>query len=527
MLKKRWVKITVGSVAVLLILIVAAPFLVNGDAFRPAITGQLSTALGRQVSLGHLSFSLLRGSLVANNISIADDPAFSNTPFLQAKSLSIGVEVLPLLFHHSLHVTRLTIDTPFIHLIHADNGRWNFSSLATANSNSAGQKPSSLPDLTVGKLQIKDGSATVSSLPAVGQPFTYSGINFTVRELSFLKSFPFELSASLPGSGSLKLTGSAGPLNQTNAADTPFNASLSLKNFDPIASGVVDSSTGITMNVDLNAQLDSNGSTLNGSGSIQAAHLKLARTGSPSPQPVRVDFALTNNLAARTGRISDLTIHAGSVAAQVTGGFQLQPHVVVLDLHLAAPNLPIDQFEELLPAFGVTLPSGSSLKGGTLTANLSVSGPATATSIAGPIEIDNTTLAGFDLGSKIQGLNPFGGTGKGTNIQTLKTTVNSTPQMTQFSGIYGNLPQLGTATGSGTVSPAGNLNFQMVATLSSNNAVGAVANQASNAVHSLIGGFLHSKSKPAASTVSHGIPLTITGTAQKPSIRANLKAMFK
>ncbi|HVC48409.1 MAG TPA: AsmA family protein [Terracidiphilus sp.] len=526
-MKKRWVKITVASAAAILILILVAPFLVNADTFRPTIASRLSTALGRPVSLGHLTFSLLRGSLVANDISIADDSAFSNTPFLQAKSFSIGVEVLPLLFHHSLHITRLAVDSPSIHLIHADNGRWNFSSLGVASSNTSTQKSSALPNLTVGKLEIKDGSATVSTLPAVGNPFVYSGINLTVRQLSFIRSFPFELSAKLPGSGSLRLTGSAGPLNQVNAADTPFNASFSLKNFDPVASGVVEPSTGIGMNVDLNAQLASDGSTLTSSGSIQAAHLKLARTGAPSPQPVHIDFAVTNNLAARAGRVSNLTIHAGSVAAQVTGGFQLQPHAVLLSLHLAAPNLPIDQLEKLLPAFGVTLPSGSSLKGGTLTANLAISGPATATSITGPVEIDNTKLAGFDLGSKIQGLSPFGGTGQGTDIQTLRTTVSSTPQITQFSSIYGNLPQLGTATGSGTVTPAGNLNFQMVATLSSKNAVGAAANQAVNTVSNFVGGFFHPNSKPAASTANRGIPLTITGTAKSPSIRANLRAMLK
>ena len=56
------------------------------------------------------------------------------------------------------------------------------------------------------------------------------------------------------------------------------------------------------------------------------------------------------------------------------------------------------------------LPTGSSLQGGTLTANIAVTGPATTATLAGPVEIDNTKLAGFDLGSKIQGLNPFGGT---------------------------------------------------------------------------------------------------------------------
>ena len=93
--------------------------------------------------------------------------------------------------------------------------------------------------------------------------------------------------------------------------------------------------------------------------------------------------------------------------------------------------------------------------------------------------------------------------------------------------ITGNLPQIGTATGSGTVAPSGALDFKMSATLSSNNVVGAVANQAMNTVGNYIGGFLHPNQKPAASNASRPIPLTITGTASSPTIRANVVAMFK
>ena len=79
----------------------------------------------------------------------------------------------------------------------------------------------------------------------------------------------------------------------------------------------------------------------------------------------------------------------------------------MLDLHIAAPSLPIDQVERLLPVVGIHLPAGSSLQGGTLTANITITGPATTTTLAGPVEIDNTKLLGFDLASKIEGMNPL------------------------------------------------------------------------------------------------------------------------
>lgn len=525
-MQKRWVKATVVAVALVIVVIGLIPFLINADTFRPQLEEQISSALGRKVALGHLSFSLFTGSIVAEDISIADNPAFSTSPFLQAKSLYIGIRVGKFLFHHQVQITRFTVESPAIQLIHAENGTWNFSNLGDAAPKSASRQESTIPDLTVDELKIKNGSATVSSVPAIGKPFVYKNINLTITRLSFRKSFPFKLSAGLPGTGSFELSGNAGPLSQRDAADTPFRANLQLKNFDPVAAGVVNPSKGISMSVDINAQVASDGTTLTSTGKIQASRLQLARTGSPAPQPVNIDYAISDNLDARTGRVSDISIHTGNVAAHITGSYRLTAQAIVLNLHLAAPNLPVDQLEQLLPAFGVRLPSGSSLHGGTLTASLAITGPATATTITGPVQVDNTQLAGFDLGSKIQGINPLSGASGGTAIQTVRTDVNSSPESTQFNNIYASVPQIGTANGSGTVSPTGALDFNLVAKFNSSTGVGAVANQAVNAVDSFVGGFLHPKTKTTTST-NNGIPLTITGTTTNPSIRANIRAMLK
>lgn len=528
-MQKRWVRIAIAAAAVLVLILVLVPLFVNADTFRPTVENQLSQSLGRHVSLGHLGFSLLRGSLVARDVAIADDPAFSASSFLSAKSLRIGVEVGPLLFRRQVHITRLIVDSPSIHLIHAGNGRWNFSSLGGASSTSSnpGQGPTQVPDLTVAQLTISGGSVTVSSLPAVGNPLVYNAVNVSAKNFSFRSSFPFQLSASLPGSGSLNLSGDAGPLNQQNAADTPFHATLGVKHFDPVAAGVVQPAQGIAMIVDLDAQVTSDGRTLTSSGKIQADHLQLARNGSPAPQPVLIDYSVSGDLGTESGHVNDLAVHTGSVAVHITGNVRLTPQAALLDLHLGAPNLPVDQLEQLLPAVGVMLPSGSRLRGGTLTANLAITGPATATTIAGPVEIDNSTLAGFDLGSKIDGLKLLGKSGGGTEIQLLRATLNASPQITQISNIDANLPQIGTATGSGTVAPSGALDFKMNATIASANAAGAAANKAMNAAASYVSGFLHRNQAPAATPTNRSIPVTVTGTTQKPSIHANVMAMLK
>jgi len=532
-MQKRWVKIAIGVVAAFVLLLVLVPLFVNADTFRPTMEDQLSSLLGRRVTFDHLSFSLFGGKLVAENIAIADDPAFASTPFLKANKLNIGVEVAPLLFSRQVRITDFNVDSQAIQLIQNHAGKWNFSSIGgSAAKPASAQKPTSIPDLTVGQLKINDGSVTVSSVPPTGKPFVYSGVDLGVKQFSFAKSFPFDLSAKLPAGGTLKLTGNAGPLSEKDASDTPFKADLQIRNLDPVAAGLIDPGKGITMVDDIDAQIASNGTTATSTGKIRASKLQLARTGAPAAQPVDIDYQLSDDLDARTGKVSDIAVHTGNVAAHITGTFRLTAQNVVLDLRLNAPNLPIDDLEQLLPVVGIKLPSGSQLKGGTLTANLDITGPATETTISGPVEMANTSLAGFDLGSKIQGINPFGGTSKGTQIQNVKAILNSSPQQTEIKDIYGDAPQIGTATGSGTVTPAGALNFNLVAKLSSSNIVGAAVNQATNAlgnqVSGLVGGLFGKKAGAAPATpANRGIPIIITGTAEKPSIRANIGAMFR
>lgn len=523
-MQKRWVKVLIAVAAVIIVVVLLVPLFVNADTFRPRIEAELSSSLGRKVTLGHLSFSLLSGSLVAQDISIADDPALSTSPFVEAKSLHFGIKVGQFLFHHSVQITDITIDSPSIHLIHNQNGTWNFSSIggsaSSANAKSTSQSDSSMPVLTIAQIKIKDGSATVSSIPQSGNPFQCSSISLSVKQFSFASSFPFELSAKLPGDGTLDLSGNAGPISQKDASDTPFQAKLQLKHFDPVAANVVAPGQGISMLADFDGQVASNGTDLTSSGKIVATRLQLSRTGSPAPQPVNLDYSVIDHLDARNGQVSDISVHSGNAAVHVNGTYRLTAQGADLNLHLAAPGLPIDDLEQLLPAVGVSLPSGSKLKGGTLTANLAITGPATATTITGPLEIDNTQLAGFDLGSKIQGIKQLGGTAGGTQIQKVSTSLDQTPQITKLSNIDAEIPIIGTATGSGTVAPSGALDFQLVAKFNNSSAVGSIANQGINA----LAGFLGNKSGNAA---NNGIPMTITGTTSNPSIRADVKSMVK
>src|ERR1043166_9455365 len=158
------------AVGVLVVLLIITPFLIPVNRFRPTIEEKASAALGRKVQVGDLSLSLLGGALTAKDLSIGDDSTFSPSPFVTAKSLSVGVEMMPLIFSKQLNVTGITIDEPQVTLPKNPAGDWNYSSIGSSGTVSPGAaKPdakrsptsssggSSSPDISVKKLELKDG----------------------------------------------------------------------------------------------------------------------------------------------------------------------------------------------------------------------------------------------------------------------------------------------------------------------------------------------------------------------------------
>src|ERR1700746_792861 len=162
--KLRVVLLVVG---VLVVLILIAPFLIPVNQFRPTIEEKASAALGRKVQLGDLSLSLLSGSLSAENLSIGDDPKFSSAPFLTAKSLKVGVELMPLIFSKTLNITGVSIDTPQVTLLHNPAGVWNFSSRGGAAAKAKAKKApaektsNAAADLSISKLELNNGRISI------------------------------------------------------------------------------------------------------------------------------------------------------------------------------------------------------------------------------------------------------------------------------------------------------------------------------------------------------------------------------
>jgi AsmA protein len=546
---KRALKIIGIVIAVLIVVVLVLPFVVNVNNYRPRIESELTNALGRNVTVGNLSLSLWSGSLAADNIAIADDPSFSNSPFIKAQTLNVGVEILPLVLSKTLHITELTLTQPQVNLLRDRSGKWNFSTIGTASPakktgatppSSAGQAPppsgteatktspatpsesptqnaketsnpkseSSIEqNLSVAKLSIKDGQVSIADT-GKAKPHVYKNVNLTVKDFSYTSQFPFTLTADLPGGGNINLDGTAGPINPSDASITPVQAKLDVKNFDVDASGFMDPSSGIAGVASFNGTVNSNGTQAQSNGNATVDRLKVSPKGSPAQRSVALKYQTTYELQKQTGQLQ-ADVMVGKAVAKLSGTYDLHGDSPTLSMKLNADNMPVDDLETLLPALGVTLPSGSSLQGGTLSADMSVNGPVEKLVITGPVKLANTKLHGFDMGSKMSAISMLSGvkTGSDTEIQTFSSNVHVAPAGIQTSNVNLVVPSLGTVTGDGTVSPANALDYKMKANLN------GTAVSSASALAGLSG-------KGAS------VPFFIQGTASDPKFVPDVKGML-
>src|SRR5947207_6283124 len=166
---------------------IAAAIFVDVDRFRPELQDAMSSAAGRKVQIGHVSLSLLSRSASAENVAIADDPKFSADPFVTARSVSIGVEILPLIFSKTLHVRSFRLQDPEVTLRRSAAGTWNFASLG-ATSGSASDTPaagsSSGMSVAIDRMAITKGRITVEAPGGRGQSRAYDNLHFNAGAVS-------------------------------------------------------------------------------------------------------------------------------------------------------------------------------------------------------------------------------------------------------------------------------------------------------------------------------------------------------
>ena len=516
--KLKWIGIAI--VAILVILVVV-PFLIPINKFKPTIESKASDALARKVQLGNLSLSLLTGSVGIDDVSVSDDPKFNSGPFLTAKTVKVGVELIPLIFSQQLNVTEITVVHPQVTMLKDPSGRWKFSSIGGTpsktppKSSPASSGGSSAESVSIGKLRLEDGEITLGNTNSRKRT-VYKKVNLTASDVAMKNNFPILFSLEGPGGGTMKIDGRVGPVDADDAALTPQNVKLTISSLSLASTGFLDPSLGLGGLVDMDANLVSEKGQMATKGQLKLSKAVLVAGGSPAGVPAIVNFDTKYDMVKGTGVLRPSTLSIGNAKSNLSGTYKSEGDDFAVDLKITGDGLPATDLESFLPALGINLPDKSRLSAGTMSTNLHVTGPTDKLVTDGNIGLFNGKLAGFDLGQKLSGIGALAGIKSGSDliIEKFTTNLHMAPTGLRADNMNAVVPSLGSMVGNGTVDAKNNLDFKLVATVSSSiatTAAGSMAGGLGGSVGKMLGG--------GATGCKGGeikVPLQVRGTTAAP-----------
>lgn len=146
--RRVWL-IVVGPIVLAIVLLAA---FWDWDWFRPWVEGRASAALGRRVTLSHLSVRLgWHPVAVADNVTIANPEGFSEAPyFAHIDRLTITADARAYLHGRHIVLTRIALRHPDINAVQREDGRANWNLLLSGPSTTQ-----------IGDVVIIDGKAHV------------------------------------------------------------------------------------------------------------------------------------------------------------------------------------------------------------------------------------------------------------------------------------------------------------------------------------------------------------------------------
>lgn len=517
----KWIGIAILALVVILLVL---PFLIPVNKFRPTIEAKASEALGRKVQLGDLSLSILGGSLGIDNLSISDDPKFNSGPFITARKVKVGVELIPLIFSEQVNVTEVSIENPQVMMLKDPSGKWNFSSIGgnstaaqnkpaapSPSSSSSGSSSNMAQSVSIRKLSLDDGQITLGNTNSKKRT-VYSKVNLTASDVSMNSNFPITFSMEGPNGGIMKIDGKVGPVDPKDAAFTPQDVKLTISNLNLAATGFLDPSLGLGGLVDVDANLVSRNGEMTTKGQAKISKAVLVAGGAPAGVPAIINFDTRYDLAKGEGVLNPSTLSIGNAKAHLSGTYKSEADAFVVDMKISGEGLPATDLESFLPALAINVPQGSKLTAGTLNTNLHVTGPTDKLVTDGNIGLFNGKLAGFDLGQKMSSVASLAGIKTGQDLVIEKMTSNVHMATTGIKADNFNLvaPSLGTVVGGGTLDAKNNMNFNMVATVNSAVVSTAASSVGGGAIGQVLGGGANCKGGGIK------VPFQIHGTTANP-----------
>ncbi|MDH3215909.1 MAG: AsmA family protein [Candidatus Krumholzibacteria bacterium] len=339
----------------------------NKDFF----VSRAQTALGREVTIDKIGVTLRGGIGVRlENLVIADDPAFSTNPLLEAKDLQVNARLLPLL-RKKFEVKRLILHDPIIRIIRDENGNLNTSTIAGLTQKRAkgptttdGQADSGTSAIAKSPLVVSliniDGGELLFTDKSQGLDLRLTEINSRVEELDFDKPVKIGLEAAfLSDMQNIEINASFGPVGQQlDLLQAPVEATVKIdpidserlvKNFPAVRQALPPQ---LAITGPLAARVDARG---------QLPDLKLTVRIDATPASIRLPqafdktadmpFVLTGDLRLSQHKIiiDNYEAHFHSLVATGKGEYQLSTPPSI-ELSLDSSPVSLDGWNQVLPS---------------------------------------------------------------------------------------------------------------------------------------------------------------------------------
>jgi AsmA protein len=214
---------------VLLVLIIALPFLIDLNKYQDRYRPIIEQALNRKVALKDIRLTIWpRIGARVDGFTVQDDPAFRSGPFASLSSLDVGVKLLPLL-SGKVEVEEVTLRDPVISVLKNKNGVLNVSTIGpptVAPPKPEGPLPQptrnplqALALLAVDRVSIEGGKLTYrdESSPKPTE-YVVNDLDFLLTSVHLGESPSLHVAATvLPYNIPVTLDGTFGPLVETFA----------------------------------------------------------------------------------------------------------------------------------------------------------------------------------------------------------------------------------------------------------------------------------------------------------------------
>ncbi|HEY2988328.1 MAG TPA: AsmA family protein [Candidatus Binatia bacterium] len=239
---RKWLVIV--GVIFLVFIAVTALALVNLNSLinrhKDYLLARVQESVGRNFAVADIGVTLWGGFGVRlKQFSIADDPSFSQEPFVRAADLQINMKLLPLL-RREFQVSKVILHQPVINVIRDAKGQFNFSTLGGEKEKKEKEREKQKrerperagpPPLAVSLVDVDDGEIHYVDAGKGGVDFRATKLDFKIKDVNFDRPVDIDLAAAVFGAAkqNLKLKGRAGPFGpKADFNDLPVEGTIEL-----------------------------------------------------------------------------------------------------------------------------------------------------------------------------------------------------------------------------------------------------------------------------------------------------------